>query len=131
MKKSTPPSNMDSITKSVYDLVISNYKTIKAFSDATKLPYSTVSGIFNRGIYNTNISTVLTVCKELNLSIDALFNSAPQQINLSSDEKELLSIYNDSPAEMKDILISFISALVTQDTSNINYFNGHKYIKID
>lgn len=122
---------MDNITKTIYDLVISNYKTIKAFSDATKLPYSTVSGIFIRGIDNTNISTVLSVCKELNLSIDALFNSAPQQINLSSDEKELLSIYRNSPDDMKDILISFIKALITQDSSKVEEFRGHKYIQID
>ncbi len=129
MKTNSSVSNIDNITKYVYGLVISRYKTIKAFSLATNLPYSTISGVFNRGIYNTNISTILSICKELNLSIDALFNYAPQQFILSKDEEEFLTIYRNSTE--KEVLISFIKALSTHDTKALITFDGHRYLQID
>ena len=42
------------------ELILANYKSIRAFTVAAGIPYSTVDNIFKRGIGGTAVTTVVT-----------------------------------------------------------------------
>lgn len=71
---------MDSITKLIKNEIKQQYKSVKKFSEASGIPYSTLSNALAKGIEGTSYETVVKICKLLNIkqSIDGdiiLFNS--------------------------------------------------------
>ena len=58
---------MDSITLLIRDEIKRQYKSVKKFSDASGIPYSTLSNALAKGIGGTSYDTVLKICKLLNL----------------------------------------------------------------
>ena len=58
---------MDSITLLIRDEIKRQYKSVKKFSDASGIPYSTLSNALTKGIGGTSYDTVLKICKLLNL----------------------------------------------------------------
>lgn len=49
------------------EVILSNYKSIRAFTLDIDVPYSTIDTMFKRGIKGTSIYTVAKVCKALNI----------------------------------------------------------------
>lgn len=58
---------MDSITMLIGNEIKRQYKSVKKFSDASGIPYSTLSNALAKGIGGTSYDTVLKICKLLNL----------------------------------------------------------------
>ena len=58
---------MDSITLLIRDEIKRQYKSVKKFSEASGIPYSTLSNALAKGIGGTSYDTVLKICKILNL----------------------------------------------------------------
>ena len=54
------------------ELMVSRYGTVKEFSAAAGIPYSTVLTILQRGVNKATIQNINIVCKELKISADAL-----------------------------------------------------------
>lgn len=54
------------------DYILSNYDSLYDFSEHVDVPYSTIYGILKRGIMNSNIDNVLSICRALNISADEL-----------------------------------------------------------
>lgn len=53
-------------------MMIDNYGSVKHFSEVAQLPYQTVISILNRGILKAGLQNIIDMCKELDLSVDAL-----------------------------------------------------------
>lgn len=53
-------------------LILTRYKSIREFSIAIGMPYSTIDTILKKGVNNTSISNIFKICKNLNISVDAL-----------------------------------------------------------
>ena len=47
------------IEEQLKQLILSNYKSVRAFTMETAIPYSTVDNIFKRGIGGTAVTTVV------------------------------------------------------------------------
>lgn len=58
---------MDSITLLIRDEIKRQHGSIKKFSEASGIPYSTLSNALAKGIGGTSYDTVLKICKLLNL----------------------------------------------------------------
>ena len=58
--------------KELKDLILSRYKSIREFTIAIDMPYTTIDSIFRRGIGNSSVSNVIKICKTLGISADAL-----------------------------------------------------------
>jgi len=58
---------LDSITLLIRDEIKRQYKSVKKFSDASGIPYSTLSNALAKGIGGSSYDTVLKICKLLNL----------------------------------------------------------------
>lgn len=81
-------------------LILTKYKSVRAFADAEGLPYTTVASMLHRGIMNARLETVFKVCKCLNISVDALEHGeiCPRVKNiedeeLTTEESEMLAKY--------------------------------------
>ena len=70
-------------------------------ANVTDLPYTTVKGIFNRGIWGTSIQNVIKICNTLSIDINALVNGEIKKdlhINqLTTHEKKLVVAYRNHP----------------------------------
>lgn len=60
------------IEEKVKEEILRQYKSIRAFTQAINVPYSTVDTMLKRGINGTGVSTVIKVCQGLNIDTDAL-----------------------------------------------------------
>lgn len=60
------------IERKLKDLILSKYKSIREFTIAIDMPYTTIDSIFRRGVENSSVSNVIKICKELGISADAL-----------------------------------------------------------
>ena len=58
--------------KKVKDLILKRYHSIREFSIATDIPYTTLDSILKRGIGNSSVTNVIKICKALGISVDAL-----------------------------------------------------------
>lgn len=58
---------MDSITALIKNEIKAQYKNIKKFSEASGIPYSTLSNALSKGIGGTSYDTVVKICQMLNI----------------------------------------------------------------
>ncbi|MTD40293.1 hypothetical protein GIX45_17055 [Erwinia sp. CPCC 100877] len=58
-------------------LIESKYGNVKVFSEAIKIPYTTVRTILEKGVGNARIDNVLKICKGLDIS--------PEQLSVDFD----------------------------------------------
>lgn len=54
------------------DYILTKYKSIREFTVAVDMPYSTIDSIFKRGIRKASIDNIIKICDFLNISVDAL-----------------------------------------------------------
>lgn len=52
--------------------ILLRYKSVRAFTTAVDIPYSTLDSVFKRGIANAGISTMLKVFDALDLDIESV-----------------------------------------------------------
>ena len=58
---------MDSITELIRDEIKKKYSTMKKFSEASGIPYSTLTSAISKGIGGTSYDTVVKICKLLDI----------------------------------------------------------------
>lgn len=54
------------------EYILTKYKSIREFTVAVDMPYSTIDSIFKRGIRKASIDNIIKICDFLNISVDAL-----------------------------------------------------------
>lgn len=72
------------IEEKVKDMIVSRYGTVRHFSNKIGLPYTTVDTILRRGLLKSNVLNVLTICKELGISVDSLKDDNTNTNNISN-----------------------------------------------
>lgn len=92
--------------------ILSQYRSVRAFTQSIGIPYSTVDTMFKRGIGGAGINTVIKIFHALNLEIESIetgclkpsttntFNLSKQQIkdvSLSEHEKNVIEAYRKNP----------------------------------
>lgn len=78
-------NTVDSITLLIKNEIKKQYKSISKFSEASGIPYSTLSNALSKGVGGTSYDTVVKICQLLNIkqaydSDLVLFNSEFQDI---------------------------------------------------
>jgi transcriptional regulator with XRE-family HTH domain len=53
-------------------LILQKYRSVRAFSEETGIPYSTIDSIFKRGIANSSVSNIIKICRALGIDADSL-----------------------------------------------------------
>ena len=85
------------VEQKLQDYILDNYKSIMQFAKVADLPYTTVKGIFSRGIWGTSIQNVIKICNTLSLDINALVNGDIHINELTTHEKKLVVAYRNHP----------------------------------
>lgn len=95
------------IEQKLKDLILNRYHSIREFTIAIDMPYTTIDSIFRRGIGNSSVTNVIKICKALGISADALADgqiapAAPRriEIELVEDPIDLTDIFSDTKARL-------------------------------
>ncbi len=101
-------------------LILNRFKSVRAFAVAIDTPYSTINNIFVRGVGGAGISTIIPLCRALNLDVDALADDKIKfKDNLAEDllpdEGKLLSLYRNFNDEGKEKLLDTASDMAQLD----------------
>ena len=82
--------------------ILGQYRSVRAFTQALGLPYSTVDNIFKRGIGGTAVSTVARVFRSLGLDMDSIADGALRPRAGSEPRDRLLQSLMDNYDGMND-----------------------------
>lgn len=74
------------------EYILTKYKSIREFTGAIDMPYSTVDSIFKRGIRNASVDNIIKICEFLGISADALIKG---YIERKSSEPTTLAAHFD------------------------------------
>lgn len=78
-----------SIEERLKYLILTKYRSVREFTQAIDMPYSTFSTIITRGIDNANVTNVIKICKALGISADALADGRIAPVVTRSPETEI------------------------------------------
>ena len=88
-------NNMNELESNLKSLIIEKYGSMKKFSEAIDMPWTTLDSILKRGIANSNITNVLKITRELGLNTEKLvggeityIDSAPSTMAAHLDGKD-------------------------------------------
>lgn len=117
------------IEEELKSLILKKFKSVRAFAAIINTPYSTINNIFSRGVGGTGISTIIPLCRALNLDVDALADEKIKfkdniSADISTDEQTLLKIYRDFNDKGKRKLLEYAS-----DLSEISKYKKENEIK--
>ena len=100
--------------------ILSKYKSIRAFTIAADIPYSTVDTMIKKGIGGTGINTMIKICNTLSIDVESLANgyikpkiSVSETKKYKSDENILLNNFNALNFKGKVKLLEYSEDLVT------------------
>jgi len=86
---------MNELESNLKSLIIEKYGSMKKFSEAIDMPWTTLDSILKRGIANSNITNVLKITRELGLDTGKLvdgeityIDSAPSTMAAHLDGKD-------------------------------------------
>jgi len=60
------------IEEQLKEIILERYKSVRAFTQAFNIPYSTLDSVFKRGIYNSGIGTIIKIFDALDLDIESI-----------------------------------------------------------
>ena len=105
-------------TETLKRYIESRYKSVREFTIAIDMPYTTLHSIFRRGIENSSVANINRICEELQISMpDLLHNQIVPIPNTTLKKKEATSTVDDlvfaisklSPNKQK-MLLEFLNA---------------------
>ena len=91
-------------------IILSRYKSIRAFTTANDIPYSTLDSVFKRGLLNAGVGTIIKVFKALNLDVESIATGELE--SRSMEEKNLPeSSANDTERlSQKEVMNFFVDS---------------------
>ncbi|MHC1773641.1 MAG: hypothetical protein AB9907_18260 [Flexilinea sp.] len=120
-----------SIEDELKSLILVRYKSMREFSNAISMPYSTLATIFKRSLSNASITNIIKICDALSISADGLadgrimyreyknrytehfsISENDESGYLSIDEFELVSSYRSLDKKGKDYICQTMSMVV-------------------
>ena len=60
------------IEEKLKNYILSKHNSVREFTIQADIPYTTLASVFNRGIGNSSVNTVIKICRALNISADEL-----------------------------------------------------------
>ena len=61
-----------SIEEQLKSIILSKYKSVRAFTTSIGIPYTTLDSVFKRGICKAGVETMLKVFSALNLDVESI-----------------------------------------------------------
>ena len=105
---------MGNIEQKIKEKILNEYKSLRAFTNAAGISYSTLDTALKKSIMGTGIGTIYKICNQLNLDINALEKGEivekTQTIStVTSEEIKLIQKYRDLDPHGKEIVDGALS----------------------
>lgn len=109
------------IEEQLKKIILDRYKSVRAFTQAVDIPYSTVDTMFKRGIYGTGVSTILKLFQALDLDVESISTgelkpktkNAPVQDESDFKKKRLIHNYAQLNELGQDTLVNYSDDLAS------------------
>ena len=108
------------VEEQVKSIIIQKYKSVRAFTQAIGVPYSTIDSMLKKGIAGTGIQTVMKVCRALEINVDSLETGSlvsssvvPSTTYFPDEEKRLLLHFHSLNSEGRQKLLSYSDDLIS------------------
>ena len=109
------------IEEQLKKIILDRYKSVRAFTQAVDIPYSTVDTMFKRGIYGTGVSTILKLFQALDLDVESISTgelkpktkNAPVQDESDFKKKRLIHNYDQLNELGQDTLVNYSDDLAS------------------
>ena len=98
-------------TEIVLKLIKEKYKSVRQFSIAAEIPYSTVKSGLKAGIGGMAVETVIKMCDVLNVQMENVVNSdmtSKDNRQLSADEWYLVMKYRELSDKSRHEIMSYL-----------------------
>lgn len=113
------------IEQQLKDLILNRYHSIREFTIAIDMPYTTIDSIFRRGIGNSSVTNVIKICKALGISADALADGKIAPIaskrlyfEIVEDPIDISDIFSDAKARLSHYEdLTFDGEPITSETA--------------
>ena len=103
------------------DYILKRYNSLREFTIAVDMSYSTVDSILKRGVDTASVANIIKICKALGISVDELANGNITPISISKDPKiEITEILSD----VKNQLIASDGLTFEGDPANRESINA-------
>ncbi len=127
-----------SVENDIKHIIQSKYSSYNAFCDKVGLSKSTIDSLLNRGIKVGSMRTLIPICSELSLSIDALINDEIifiEDLNnnkntYSKNEMMLLDNFKKLNDVGKNKVCDYTKDLLDSKNYNNKTTSSKKYIKL-
>lgn len=120
---------MDS-TEFILKLIHEKYKSIRQFSIAADIPYSTVKSGLKAGVRGMAVETVIKMCAALDIRLDTLIvsdsASKKESGQLSADEYYLVESYRSLSSQSKQEIMSYLE--YRHDTDKAEIHKKQRYL---
>lgn len=83
------------LTQVLKECILLEYDNIKQFSDASGIPYMTISSVLKRGVENSVFGTIQRICEALDITVDFLLRKQSLE-TISYKIMELKDLYTDN-----------------------------------
>ena len=92
------------IEEKLKDYILTRYRSLREFTNAVDIPYTTMDSILRRGIGNSSVNNVIKICKALHISADALANGEiiPKYERSPEPVSDVRDIVNDAKARLSN-----------------------------
>ena len=101
------------ITETLKQYIESRYKSVREFTIAIDMPYTTLHSIFRRGIENSSVANINKICENLNISLPDLLNNKIVMVRKS--------VSNNSSNTFDDLIFK-VSKLSTKQQQLLSEF---------
>jgi hypothetical protein len=82
---------MKTTEEKLREYILSRYHSIREFTIAIDMPYTTVASIFKRGVGNSSVANVVKICKALSISADALADGEIVPVEKQRKEYQIMT----------------------------------------
>ena len=93
MGHDTPKRGIEmEIEEKLKELILSRYRSMLEFTKAAGVPYGTVRSIFERGIMNSSVTTIMKICQFLRISTDDLVMGRIVHTDTTDDQEQPIEL---------------------------------------
>ena len=96
------------IEEKLKEYILERYKSIREFTQAVDMSYSTVDSILRRGIGNSSVTNVIKICKVLKISADELADGritpikpTRREFEIDIETVDISEILNDTKSKLE------------------------------
>lgn len=106
-----------SIEEQLKEVILSRYKSVRAFTLAVGIPYSTLDSVFKRGIANAGVDTMLKVFNYLDLDIESILTGSLTY--REGEKKASTSDSSEIEADAIKIYHAFVSSGLVKEGADL------------